>query len=70
MFGVVTNCMRCDVFSAPSDDSQVVCTLDTLTEVMIDHESGPYYRIYTANGLPGFCRKRYIAVKHQEVDNG
>lgn len=64
MFGVV-NCLRLHVYSEPKDDSEVVCKLRYLTEVIIDlgQSTEDFYKIYTAIGAEGFCRRELIVTK-------
>ena len=61
----VVNCLRLHVYSKPSLDSDVVCKIRYLTEVMID--KGPstedFYKIYTAIGAEGFCQKDLLTIK-------
>lgn len=63
-FGVV-NCLRLYVYSEPKDDSEVVCKLRYLTEVIIDlgQSTEDFYKIYTAIGAEGFCQRELIFIK-------
>ena len=61
----VVDCLRLHVYSEPSTDSDVVCKIRYLTEVMVD--KGAYtadsYEIYTAIGAEGFCQKDLLIIK-------
>ena len=64
LFGVA-NCLRLHVYSEPKEDSEVICKLRFLTEVIIDLGSSTeeFYKIYTAIGAEGFCRKELLTIK-------
>ena len=63
-FGAV-NCLRLHVQSEPNDESEIVCKLRYLTEVIIDlgKSTEDFYKIYTAIGAEGFCRKELLTIK-------
>lgn len=63
--GVITDCQRVKVLETPNVDSDLVCTLPCLTEVMIDlaESTEDFYKIYTATSVEGYCMKKYIAVR-------
>lgn len=68
--GVVTDCLKLNVRSTPTDSSgkgNVVTTIECLTEVVIDMEGSTdrFYKICTASGIEGFCMRQYIAVRPQ-----
>lgn len=68
--GVVTDCLKLNVRSTPTDSSgkgNVVTTIECLTEVVIDMEGSTdrFYKICTASGIEGFCMKQFIAVRPQ-----
>lgn len=60
----VLSCPKLKVFREPTVDSEVVCKLYRLSEVMIDESESTtdFYRIYTASGLNGYCRKDKISI--------
>lgn len=63
--GIVTDCIRLNVRSGPSIDSDVLCELLSNTEVQINESesSDDFYKIYTVAGIEGFCMKKFIEVK-------
>lgn len=62
MFGVV-NCLRLSVYSEPKDNSEVICKLRYLTDVVVDlgQSTEDFYKIYTAIGAEGFCQRELIS---------
>lgn len=61
----VANCLRLHIFFEPKTDSEVVCKLRYLTEVEVDLENSTedFYKVYTAIGAEGFCRKDNITLR-------
>lgn len=61
----VATCLRLHIHSEPNLESEIVCKLRYLTEVMIDTEQSTddFYKIYTAIGAEGFCEKEFITIK-------
>lgn len=61
----VTNCLRLHVHNEPDVNSEIVCKLRYLTEVMIDpvNSTDDFYKVYTAIGAEGYCKKELIIVK-------
>lgn len=64
MLGVVSNCTKLNVREEPSMDSDIVCEISKLTEVMIndDESTDDFYKICTDSGIEGFCMKQYVTV--------
>lgn len=64
LIGVVT-CLRLHIYSEPNLDSDVVCKIRYATEVEVDlnNSTEDFYKIYTAIGAEGFCRKEFISIK-------
>lgn len=64
LIGVV-NCLRLPIYVEPSMDSDVICKVRYLTEVMIDpvYTAKDFYKIYTAIGVEGFCQKELLTIK-------
>lgn len=60
----VANCLRLHIHAEPNLESEIVCKLRYLTEVMIDTEQSTddFYKIYTAIGAEGFCEKELITM--------
>ena len=63
--GVVTDCMRLSIFEEPSDDSDIVCRIDALSEVLVDESESTesFYKVCTSAGAEGFCSKKFIAIR-------
>lgn len=61
----VVNCLRLHIYSEPNVESEVVCKVRYLTEVVIDMKKSVkgFYKIYTAIGAEGFCQKGLITIK-------
>ena len=59
------NCLRLHVHSEPRLDSEIVCKIRYLTEVLIDLDQSTedFYKIYTAIGAEGFCQKELVTIK-------
>lgn len=60
----VVNCLRLHIHSEPSLDSDIVCKVRYLTEVMIDpiNSTEDFYKIYTAFGAEGFCQNDLLTI--------
>jgi Bacterial SH3 domain. len=63
--GVVTDCTRLNVRAEADPDARVIDVIPVLTEVVIDDSAftNGFYRIRTAEGVEGFCVKKYIAIR-------
>ena len=61
----IANCLRLHIFSEPTTDSEIVCKVRYLTEVEIDlnESTDDFYKVYTAVGAAGFCKKDQITIK-------
>ena len=61
----VANCLRLHIFTEPNTESDIVCKVRYLTEVAVDLENSTddFYKIYTATGAEGFCKKDLITIK-------
>lgn len=59
--GVVTDCERLNVRETPSVGATVVAVLPALSSVTVDLEQSTedFYKVCTAEGVEGFCMKRY-----------
>lgn len=62
--GVVT-CLRLHIHAEPNVDSEVVCKIRYLTEVEIDLDKSTddFYKVYTATGAEGYCKKVEVTLK-------
>lgn len=65
MLNGVVNCLRLHIHAKPDSNSDIVCKIRYLTEVMIDpnESTEDFYKIYTAIGAEGFCKKELIIIK-------
>lgn len=63
--GTVTNCAKLNVRVKPTIDADVVCVLDSMSEVEVDvtRSSSDWFKICTASGVEGFCMRKYINAK-------
>ena len=61
----VANCLRLHIHTEPDLNSEIVCKVRYLTEVMIDPDNSTkdFYKIYTAMGTEGFCQKDLLTIK-------
>lgn len=60
--GIVVNCARLNVRSAPSTDADVLCILDAMSEITIDVSKShrDWVFVCTASGIEGYCMKQFI----------
>lgn len=63
-FGVA-NCIRLHIHSGPDLNSEIVCKVRYLTELVIDlgKSTKEFYKVYTAIGAEGFCQKEFVTIK-------
>ena len=61
----LANCLRLHIYAEPDETSDVVCKIRYLTDVVIDSRNSTkdFYKICTAVGAEGFCRKELITIK-------
>lgn len=59
------NCLRLHIHVKPDINSEIVCKVRYLTEVMIDFDNSTedFYKVYTAIGAEGFCEKELVTIK-------
>ena len=59
------NCLRASIYTEPDLNSEIVCKIRYLTEVMIEpvNSTQDFYKIYTAIGAEGFCQKDLLTIK-------
>lgn len=62
--GVVT-CLRLHIHSKPDLESEIVCKIRYLTEVVVDlaESTKDFYKVYTAVGAEGFCLRDCVSIK-------
>lgn len=60
--GHVTGCAKLNVRSDASLFADVVCTLDVMSEIMIDVNKSTKDWLYvcTATGIEGYCMKKFV----------
>ena len=65
MLSGIVNCLRLHIHAEPDLNSDIVCKVRYLTEVMIDpsNSTEDFYKIYTAIGAEGFCEKGLLTIK-------
>lgn len=60
--GIVTNCPRLRVRAAASTNADVLCEIESGSEVTIDETKSTkdFYAVCTSAGVEGFCMKKFI----------
>lgn len=60
--GIVTNCAKLNVRAEPSLKAEVVCVLDTMSEIEINlsQSNDEWFKVCTAIGVEGYCMRKYI----------
>ena len=61
-FGEVTDCLKLNVRSCPSNASEIVAVIPVKTIVLVDvvNSIEDWYKVYLVEGIEGFCMKKYI----------
>ena len=61
----LVNCLRLHIYSNPTENSDIICKIRYLTNVSVDfrNSTDEFYKICTAVGAEGFCRKEFITIK-------
>lgn len=64
IYGKVADCKRLNVRSEATKDSDIVCTIDEGTEVMVDLDESTvdWYKVYLANFIEGYCLAEFISI--------
>lgn len=67
--GKIRDCDKLNVREEPTTEAKVICKLDKLSEVQIDktNSTKEFYKVLTSTGVNGFCMKKYMSIKKQEV---
>lgn len=62
--GVVVDCQKLNVRKTASPNGEVLAVIDARSGVVVDKETSTeeFYKIFTADGVEGFCMKKYIAL--------
>lgn len=65
IIGIVTDCLRLNIYQKPDEDSEIVTTVTCLDELCIDMTASfeGWYSVCTVVGIEGFCKKKYVAVR-------
>ena len=65
VIGTVVNCTKLNVRSKPAIDGEVLVVLNGNSEVKIDSDKSTYewLKITTADGIEGFCMRKYVSAK-------
>lgn len=60
--GAVTGCMKLNVRANPKSDADVLCVIDVDSKIELDMSKSTkeWYRVRTANGVDGYCMKKFI----------
>lgn len=63
--GVIVDCLWAPVHEKPRDDSEIICELNALSEVLVFPEQtiGDFYFIHIPSGDEGYCFKDYVAIR-------
>ena len=63
--GFVDNCERLRVRKESNVDSEELCIINKLSEVMIDLDNSTdyFYKVTTSEGVEGYCMKKFITIK-------
>ena len=61
----IADCLRLHIYSKPDANSEVVCKVRYLTDLIISlaESTEDYYKVYTAVGATGYCKKDQVFVK-------
>lgn len=61
--GFVNGCVKLNVRTNPTIDSEVVCVINKNDEVIIEETFGDWYSVTTKDGDEGYCMTKFITVK-------
>ena len=63
--GFVDNCECLRVRKESNVDSEELCIINKLSEVVIDldNSTDDFYKVKTSEGVEGFCMKKFITIK-------
>ena len=63
--GVVDNCECLRVRKESNVDSEELCIINKLSEVVIDLDNSTdyFYKVTTSEGVEGYCMKKFITIK-------
>lgn len=63
--GMVSNCESLRLREEPNTNSNILAILDAKTLLLIDSEGSTedFYKVYTEQGLSGYCMKDYVSIQ-------
>lgn len=63
--GFVSNCAKLNVRTQPAADADVVCVLNSGTEIEINvnNSTDEWFSICTAAGIEGYCMRKFVNAK-------
>lgn len=61
--GFVNGCVKLNVRTNPTIDSEVVCVINKNDEVIIEDVFDDWYSVTTKDGDEGYCMSKFITVK-------
>ena len=63
--GFVDNCEHLRVRKESNVDSEELCIINKLSEVVIDLDNSTdyFYKVKTSEGVEGYCMKKFITIK-------
>ena len=63
--GFVDNCEHLRVRKVSNVDSEELCIINKLSEVVIDLDNSTdyFYKVTTSEGIEGYCMKKFITIK-------
>lgn len=63
--GVVVDCAKLNVRAEPYLFAEVLCVLDTMSEIAIDVEKSnrDWFYVCTAIGVEGYCMRKYVEAR-------
>ena len=62
--GIVVDCLRLNLRSEPSTDSEVIRTIDSSAELVVyeNESTDEFYKVCLADGNEGYCMKKFIKI--------
>lgn len=60
----IADCLRLHIYSKPDIDSEIVCKVRYLTDLIISlgESTEDFYKVYTAVGASGYCKKDQVFI--------
>lgn len=64
MFGIVTDCLKMNIYNEPNENSEAITNVNCLDQVMVDpdYSTDEWYAVCTSFGIEGFCMKKFVAI--------